>query len=233
MSAARAGGQSRHARPTMKDVAALAGVAIKTVSRVMNGDQTVVPDLAARIRDPASKLGYRPNQHALEKAGLQADPLIVRHGLRTIEAATQAATELIRLADQNLVTIGTVKALSRAGLQEKIALVGFDDFVLAEALVPGSPSSPRTRRGSAAWLRSYCSRALTGTTRQRARTWCRPAWSCADPVRSGRPRRPGPPADDRPSRLPGRDHRHRRGDHRPGPGRPALDLPRGPRREPV
>src|SRR6202007_2565654 len=58
MSAARAGGQSRHARPTMKDVAALAGVAIKTVSRVMNGDPTVAPDLAARIRDAAGKLGY-------------------------------------------------------------------------------------------------------------------------------------------------------------------------------
>ncbi len=49
------------ARPTMKDVAALAGVAIKTVSRVMNGDPTVTPDLAARIRDAAGKLGYRPN----------------------------------------------------------------------------------------------------------------------------------------------------------------------------
>ncbi len=45
----------------MKDVAALAGVAIKTVSRVMNGDPTVAPDLAARIRDAAGKLGYRPN----------------------------------------------------------------------------------------------------------------------------------------------------------------------------
>ena len=31
----------RPARPTMKDVASLAGVAIKTVSRVMNGEPTV------------------------------------------------------------------------------------------------------------------------------------------------------------------------------------------------
>jgi LacI family transcriptional regulator len=45
----------------MKDVAALAGVAIKTVARVMNGDPTVAPDLAARVRDAAGKLGYRPN----------------------------------------------------------------------------------------------------------------------------------------------------------------------------
>jgi LacI family transcriptional regulator len=297
MSAARAGGQSRHARPTMKDVAALAGVAIKTVSRVMNGDPTVAPDLAARIRDAAGKLGYRPNltasslrrgdrrtatigllledvanpfsaallravedvarerrvqiligsldedpdrerdmaislidrgvdglvimpaapdqsylvaerrlgtrvvfvdreprfldadavvssnrlgaiaavnhlcsfghrriaylgdspaiataahrfdgyRHALERAGLDIDPLIVRNGLRTVDAAIQATTDILGLADpptalfasQNLVTIGTVKALRQACLQETIALVGFDDFPLADVLVPG------------------------------------------------------------------------------------------------
>src|SRR5258708_25806125 len=51
----------RPARPTMKDVAALAGVAIKTVSRVMNGEPTVAPDLAARVHGAADKLGYRPN----------------------------------------------------------------------------------------------------------------------------------------------------------------------------
>jgi LacI family transcriptional regulator len=297
MPAARAGDHSRPARPTMKDVAALAGVSIKTVSRVMNGDPTVAPDLAARIRDAAGKLGYRPNltasslrrgdrrtatigllledvarpfsaallravedvawerrvqiligsldedpdrerdlaitlidrgvdgllmvpaapdqsylvaerklgirvvfldrqprfldadavvsdnrhgaasvvdhlrsfghrrigylgdslnvapaadrfdgyQRALERAGLPVDPLIIRGGLRTVDAAAQAATELVSLPDpptalfasENLVTIGAVKALRRAGLQDRIALVGFDDFLLADALVPG------------------------------------------------------------------------------------------------
>jgi LacI family transcriptional regulator len=84
-------------------------------------------------------------QYVLERAGLQADPLIIRHGLRSIDTATQAVTEMIGLPDpptamfasQNLVTIGAVKALRRAGLQERIALVGFDDFVLADVLVPG------------------------------------------------------------------------------------------------
>jgi len=37
MSAARAGGQSRHARPTMKDVAALAGVATKLLFARLDG----------------------------------------------------------------------------------------------------------------------------------------------------------------------------------------------------
>ena len=48
-------------RPTMKDVAALAGVGIKTVSRVVNGVPTVAPELVERVRSAAAKLGYRPN----------------------------------------------------------------------------------------------------------------------------------------------------------------------------
>ncbi|MGH1555630.1 LacI family DNA-binding transcriptional regulator [Streptomyces sp. L7] len=37
------------------------GVAIKTVSRVVNEVPTVDPAIAARVRDAADKLGYRPN----------------------------------------------------------------------------------------------------------------------------------------------------------------------------
>ena len=48
-------------RPTMRDVAALAGVGIKTVSRVVNDVPTVAPELAERVRTAADKLGYRPN----------------------------------------------------------------------------------------------------------------------------------------------------------------------------
>lgn len=45
----------------MRDVAALAGVGIKTVSRVVNGVPTVAPELVERVRTAADKLGYRPN----------------------------------------------------------------------------------------------------------------------------------------------------------------------------
>ena len=56
-------GQSpeRRERATMRDVAALAGVALKTVSRVVNGVSTVDPVLAERVRQASTKLGYRPN----------------------------------------------------------------------------------------------------------------------------------------------------------------------------
>jgi len=55
----------------MRDVAVLAGVALKTVSRVMNDVPTVDPELARRVREAADKLGYRPNLAAsnLRRAG--------------------------------------------------------------------------------------------------------------------------------------------------------------------
>ena len=49
------------ARPTMHDVAALAGVSLKTVSRVVNGEPGVSADLVARVNRAAAQLDYRPN----------------------------------------------------------------------------------------------------------------------------------------------------------------------------
>jgi LacI family transcriptional regulator len=51
-------------RPTMKDVAAVAAVSVATVSRVVNGDGHVRPDLAARVHDAVELLGYRRDLRA-------------------------------------------------------------------------------------------------------------------------------------------------------------------------
>ena len=45
----------------IKDVAALAGVSVATVSRVLNDVSTVDPALAERVRAAADRLGYRTN----------------------------------------------------------------------------------------------------------------------------------------------------------------------------
>jgi LacI family transcriptional regulator len=47
--------------PTMRDVAALARVSIKTVSRVVNQEPGVSPELADRVLDAVGLLGYRHN----------------------------------------------------------------------------------------------------------------------------------------------------------------------------
>jgi LacI family transcriptional regulator len=48
----------------MADVAACAGVSLKTVSRVVNAEPGVTPETAARVREAIGQLGFRPNDVA-------------------------------------------------------------------------------------------------------------------------------------------------------------------------
>ncbi|MFC4592061.1 LacI family DNA-binding transcriptional regulator [Sphaerisporangium corydalis] len=54
----------RPRRPTMVDVAREAGVALRTVSRVVNDDATVGAELAERVRAAIAALDYRPDERA-------------------------------------------------------------------------------------------------------------------------------------------------------------------------
>ena len=55
---------SARARPTMKHVAALAGVGIKTVSRVINGEPNVSAATIERVMQAATSLNFQPDLHA-------------------------------------------------------------------------------------------------------------------------------------------------------------------------
>lgn len=100
------------------------------------GDST---DIVTSVQRHA---GYRD---ALADLGLPLDPRLVVQGLSGEAAADGAVTELLGRSDpptalftaQNLITIGAVRALRRLGLHHSVALVGFDDFQLADLLVPG------------------------------------------------------------------------------------------------
>ncbi|MFT4260314.1 LacI family DNA-binding transcriptional regulator [Microbacterium sp.] len=52
---------ARSTRPGITDVARLAGVSLSTVSRAMNDNPTVDPQLAARVKTAAAELGYTAN----------------------------------------------------------------------------------------------------------------------------------------------------------------------------
>src|ERR1700754_3766748 len=60
----RVGGGTRRKRPTMRDVAREAGVALRTVSRVVNDDPTVGAHLVSRVRAAISALDYAPDERA-------------------------------------------------------------------------------------------------------------------------------------------------------------------------
>jgi LacI family transcriptional regulator len=99
------------------------------------GDEQRIYTAAERVR------GYR---ETLADHGIPHDPALVRLELRGSAMAAAAAAELLGLADpptallsgQNLITVGVIHSLRGLGRQHDVALVGFDDLVLADALEP-------------------------------------------------------------------------------------------------
>ncbi|TDD65263.1 LacI family transcriptional regulator [Jiangella aurantiaca] len=99
------------------------------------GDLAIIPTAQQRFA------GY---QRGLLECGLPLDPAHVVHDLHTIDDAARATTALLRsegaptalFASQNLVTIGAITALQELGLEQGVALFGFDDFPLADLLKP-------------------------------------------------------------------------------------------------
>jgi LacI family transcriptional regulator len=81
---------------------------------------------------------------ALSSGGLLLEDSLIARDLRTIEAAHTVAGRLLDasspptafFAGQNLLTIGAVRAIRERGLQQRVAIVGFDDFLLADLLEP-------------------------------------------------------------------------------------------------
>jgi LacI family transcriptional regulator len=100
------------------------------------GDRSTISTAAQRLA------GYR---HAMEVAHLEVDEGLVWHGLATPDAATEATTAMLSrpdpptafFASQNFVTIEASRVLRTLGLQDSVAMVGFDDFPLADLLRPG------------------------------------------------------------------------------------------------
>jgi LacI family transcriptional regulator len=85
--------------------------------------------------------GYRD---ALRAAGIEPDERLVLLGRETRAAAGEAVADLLASSSpptalftgNNVSTIGATAALRRAGAVRRVALVGFDDFELAELLDP-------------------------------------------------------------------------------------------------
>lgn len=55
---------AKQLRPTLTDVAALAGVSVGTASRALSGKGRMRPETRERVLDAVGKLGFRPNENA-------------------------------------------------------------------------------------------------------------------------------------------------------------------------
>ena len=101
--------------------------------------------LGDRRRIRTAELRYAGYCDALAELDLPLDPGLVVHDLRESADADGAVTALLARPDpptalftaQNLITIGAVRALRRLGAEWSVALVGFDDVLLADLLSPG------------------------------------------------------------------------------------------------
>jgi LacI family transcriptional regulator len=83
-------------RPTVRDVAAVAGVSLKTVSRVVNEEDGVSDALQARVRDAVALLGYRPNAVARNLVQRRTSTL----GLVVGDLANPFYSELAKLVER-------------------------------------------------------------------------------------------------------------------------------------
>lgn len=90
-------------RPTLRDVAALSGVSLKTASRVLNGEPHVSPDTADKVRIAAERLGFRRNAIARDlRAGARSSLV----GLIISDLANPFYSRVARGAERRLRAAG-------------------------------------------------------------------------------------------------------------------------------
>lgn len=90
----------------MRDVAAVAGVSLKTVSRVVNQEQGVSAALEGRVRDAIELLGYRPNVTASSLR--RADQKTQTIGLLLEDVSNPFSSALHRAIEDVAVPRGTL-----------------------------------------------------------------------------------------------------------------------------
>ncbi|WP_407342919.1 LacI family DNA-binding transcriptional regulator [Pengzhenrongella phosphoraccumulans] len=121
----------------------IAGAKQATAHLIAHGHRAIayLGDLAQLITARQRHVGYL---RALGAAGIPTGSARAIDDLHSEEAAEAAVRELFAsenpptalFTSQNLVTVGAIRALRALGLEHTIAVVGFDDFQLADLLEP-------------------------------------------------------------------------------------------------
>ncbi|WP_202869965.1 LacI family DNA-binding transcriptional regulator [Kribbella caucasensis] len=119
------------------------GAKLATAHLVAGGHRRIamLTDLEEIETAVERRAGYRA---ALAEKEIGFAPELLVHDIRSEMAAAQAVTALLDLADpptaivagRNIITVGTVRALRAAGAVREVAVVGFDDFPMADLVEP-------------------------------------------------------------------------------------------------
>lgn len=119
--------------------------AAKAAAHLISHGHTKLAYLGDRDDIQTARERRRGFVEELGRAGIPTSSVPVRDGLHNEEAAWRAARELLAsdnppsaiFSSQNLVTFGAMRALKEVGASRRVALVGFDDFTLADVMDPG------------------------------------------------------------------------------------------------
>jgi DNA-binding LacI/PurR family transcriptional regulator len=107
-----------HARPTLTDVASLAGVSRQTASRVARGGALVSPETAARVEQAIAQLGYRP------------DPVA-----RALSTGRGRTLGVLSHTTRNAIVDGIERAAQEAGYGMSLALLSTFDPEVVQSTV--------------------------------------------------------------------------------------------------
>lgn len=127
-------------RPTIRDVARLAGVSHQTVSRHLKQDPTVSPMLAAHIDQAVAQLDYRPNlvARAMRNKSTGRLALVLPAGdARSPSEVLAGANEAAQQAGFALEVVTLPPGELRSGRVAELADSGLYEAVLSLADLPG------------------------------------------------------------------------------------------------
>ena len=140
-------------RPTMRDVAHLAEVSIKTVSRVVNGEPGVRPATKDRVDEAIQQLGFLPNSGASQLASGRSDTvgLVVEDLSDPFYSTLAGAVERVSRERGHLLMTGSgegyaerERSLAAAFLSRRVSGLlivptGTDHSWLADEAAAGTP----------------------------------------------------------------------------------------------
>ncbi|WP_202872557.1 LacI family DNA-binding transcriptional regulator [Kribbella soli] len=140
MSEAKVSGSGRSRRPGSMDVARLAGVSQKTVSRVLNGEPYVKEEVRLRVQAAMRELGYRRNDAARAlNSGRTKRIGVVCLGTALFGPSTQlvAIEQTLRTTGYSVSIVNTLEGDTVADVVEHLLEQGVDGIILSEPIDEG------------------------------------------------------------------------------------------------
>ena len=116
----------------------------EAVAHLVAGGIPASPRSSTCPASPPPPRGYAGTRRRSRPPASSPTPASSSSGLRTAEEAQDALTAMMARPDpptavfacRNILSIGAIRALRELGLSHEVALVGFDDFPLADLMTP-------------------------------------------------------------------------------------------------